>query len=67
MVPSMPQPKAQPQLQPALSPYGGGDAAMKAADAMRRRMGMAATILTPPGGPAAGATTGMKTLLGAGA
>jgi len=64
MTPSMPKITNPPQLQPAVSPYGSGaNAGVMAAQQNKQRMGLAATILTPPGGPAGGATTS-KTLLG---
>lgn len=50
------------QRQPAKSP-DASIVASRVADQARRRMGFAATILTPPGGLAPAATTG-KTLLG---
>jgi hypothetical protein len=63
--PATPKAPAQPpQRQMALSPYASSNAGNAAADQLRRRMGLAATIMTPPGGPAAASLTG-KTLLGA--
>jgi hypothetical protein len=55
-----------PARQPSRSPYGAGglDAAAAAQAALRRRMGLAATILTSPLGVAMPGPTAAKTLLG---
>jgi len=60
--PAAPQPV--PLKQPAQAP-GSGNAALQATEARRRRMGIAATILTPTGGLGAPSTSsGGKTTLG---
>lgn len=55
-----------PGRQASRSPYGAGglDAAQAAQAALRRRMGLAATILTSPLGVTQAAPTAAKTLLG---
>lgn len=56
---------AVPERQASKSPYGRAtDAAAAAQAALRRRMGLASTILTSPTGLSGTANTATKTLLG---
>jgi hypothetical protein len=56
---------AVPERQASKSPYGRAtDAAAAAQAALRRRMGLASTILTSPLGATQAANTAPRTLLG---
>jgi hypothetical protein len=60
-------PAAAPLRQASRNPYGGvvGRDGYAAQDALRRRMGLASTILTSPLGATGSPTLAAKTLLGA--
>ena len=66
-LPKTPDVPQVPQRQPSLSP-DGGDTGVRADEQTKRRMGMAASILTTPTGTLGSPVTtnsGAKTMLGA--